>query len=986
MLAIIFLFSHTTYAVNMIEPAEYKIEVSFDIQNSRILGSAWINTHGKDMTFYTGQLHIKRVRHNNQVINFHQSDGTLKVSLPAAGILEINFEGIFKDDRNTINLNYGLVKNVIGDNGISLTETWYPQIEGLQRYRLKVYLPSTYEAVSEAEEILKTEKDGITEFSFEYPYLVDRISLIATNRYELIKDFYNGIEIYAYFFKEDVSLAHKYVEYTKRYLELYQSLIGKYPFKRFSIVENFLPSGYSMPTFTLLGQDVVRLPFIVETSLGHEILHQWFGNLVYIDYKKGNWAEGLTTYLADHLYEERKDRGREYRKNILINYGSYITEKNDFPLKDFEMRVDFPSRAIGYGKAAMVFHMLKGIVGEDIFYKSLRHLVDKRRFTYVSWDDIRVIFEENSKKDLGYFFKQWIENKGLLDLRVENAKFRQVRDKFELSFDIMQGNPPYTIDIPIKIYYLSGGVLEKKIEIEQEKNSYSILLDDIPEKLAIDENYDIARRLTLSEFPAVVSRLMGDESLIIVSPEKDDDFYSKVIDLFKKNSTVIKDSKDVKYSDMKNSSVLILGNDNSVIYRIFGKKVSEDKGFSIVVKRNPLNDEKVVGIVNSTSLEETELSYKKIPHYGRYSYLSFQNGRNISKGIEDTSMGILVDIAEEAMVIEPLSVKSLRDIFDLISEKKIIYVGEYHDRFSHHYMQLRIIKGLYERGKKIAIGMEMFQRPFQNVLDDYIANRIDEKEFLRQSEYFKRWGYEYNLYKPIIDFAKNKNIPIIALNLPKEIIEKVSKEGIDSLSDEENKSIPADLDFSDKVYTDRLYEVFKRHRSDNFDFFLQSQILWDETMAMSIDQFLRNNPDYQIVVIAGSGHLQYGEGIPIRTFRRNGYDYVILLNETEIDKNISHYVAFPKPIEGAISPKLMAILKESEGRVSIERFVPDSVSEKAGLKIGDIIISLDGIEIKDINDIRAHLFFKNIGEEVRVRILRKRFLFGYKEMEVNVKL
>lgn len=984
----ILLCSHIVYAEHTIAPSEYNLEVSFDIPASKITGSARINADDKELIFYTGQLKIYSATLNNQSIGFQYANGILKVSPPAAGILEIRYEGIFKNEQTSNDFNYGVVKNMISDSGISLTDTWYPHMEGLMRYRLKVYLPDGYEAVSETEEIKKTKVNGIAEFIFDYPHLVDRISLIATDRYEVIRDSYNNIEIYAYFFKEDVNLAGVYIEYTKKYLKLYEGLIGKYPFKRFSIVENFLPSGYSMPTYTLLGQDVVRLPFIVDTSLGHEILHQWFGNLVYIDYEKGNWAEGLTTYLADHLYEEQKEQGWDYRKQILINYGSYVTEKNDFPLKDFKMRVDFPSRAIGYGKAAMVFHMLKGIVGEDIFYKSLRDIIDRKRFTRVSWDDIRDIFEENYKKDIGFFFKQWIENKGILELKIDNANFKQVRSKFELSFDILQRGAPYILDVPIKIYYLNGEAFQELLKIDSETNSFRILLDDVPEKIVIDEDYDIARKLQIDEFPPVISRLLGDESLIIVLPEKDKDIYIGVIDLFKRESTLIKESADIEYSDMKNSSLLILDNDNPVIKKIFGKTAVQESGFSLKVKENPWNPEKVIGIVDSKSTKEADAAHKKIPHYGKYSHISFQNGKNTSKKIEKTVRGIQKHITEDAIVIEVSTVRKLKDIIDRLAEKKIIYVGEYHDRFSHHYIQMRIIKGLYDRRKKIAIGMEMFQRSFQNVLDEYIAGLIEEREFLTKSEYFKRWGFDYNLYKPIIDFAKNKNIPIIALNLQRELIDKVSKGGIDSLSDEEKKEIPLDLDFSDKEYRERLYEIFQKHPGNNFDFFLQSQILWDETMSMSINEFLKENPDFQIIVLAGSGHLQYGSGIPLRTFRRNenGYEYSILLNETEIDTDISNYVVFPKSIEGTTSPKLMITLSESEGKVRIEGFAPNSVSEKAGLKVGDIIVSIDGYEIRNINDIRTHLFFKQKGDEIRVMVLRKRFLLPDREIEIKVLL
>jgi len=138
-----------------------------------------------------------------------------------------------------------------------------------------------------------------------FPNPLNEITL-AAGKYTEFKDSFNGIGIYAYFFPEDVNLVKAYLENAKRYLKLYNALICKFPYRRFSIVENFYPTGYSRPTYTLLGQQVVRLPFIPRTSLGHEILHQWFGNLVYVDYQRGNWAEGLTTFFADHLYEEEK--------------------------------------------------------------------------------------------------------------------------------------------------------------------------------------------------------------------------------------------------------------------------------------------------------------------------------------------------------------------------------------------------------------------------------------------------------------------------------------------------------------------------------------------------------------------------------------------------------------------------------------------------------------------------------------------------------
>ncbi|MGZ3515481.1 MAG: ChaN family lipoprotein, partial [Thermodesulfobacteriota bacterium] len=157
-----------------------------------------------------------------------------------------------------------------------------------------------------------------------------------------------------------------------------------------------------------------------------------------------------------------------------------------------------------------------------------------------------------------------------------------------------------------------------------------------------------------------------------------------------------------------------------------------------------------------------------------------------------------MDSREEALAVEVSTLKTLLEIVARVADKKIIYVGETHNQFSNHVIQLEIIRDLHRRGKKIAIGMEMFQRPFQKVLDEYIEGKIDEREFLKGAEYFKRWGSDYHLYRPILLFARSKKIPVVALNQRQEMVDKVFRNGLDSLSEEEKKSLPSEMDFSDE--------------------------------------------------------------------------------------------------------------------------------------------------------------------------------------------
>ena len=958
---------------------DYALQVSFDIQASKMYGIATIPIEeGEEINLDKGRLTLLYVTLNKEKMDFSGRAETLKIRPSRAGIVEIGFEGLFKSSEQGGSL--------IDRRGIFLTGAWYPKPVQMCNYHLTVTLPDGYEGVSEAETIFKTAKGGNAVFVFAFRHPLDSINFIATNRYKIVTDRFDGVEIFAYFFSEDLNLVKTYIEHARHYLKLYDHLISPFPYKRFSIVENFLPTGYSMPTYTLLGQEVLRLPFIPETSLGHEILHQWLGNLVYIDDSKGNWAEGLTAFLSDHLYQEEKGLGFEYRKGVLTDYQSYVNAKNEFPLKDFKERTDHASEAIGYGKALMVFQMLKRMVGENRFYESVRYFVNEMRFRKASWEDIQRAFEKYYQKDLAWFFEQWINRKGLAEIVIEDAKVKPSGPRFGVTFTISQKRNVYALDLPIALYSYRGKVKDV-FHLDKEKTTFNILIDDPPERLVIDEDYDLARTLSLSEFPPVVERLIGDENPIIVLPTSGRGVYDEVVHAFKERGARVNEPGRLTVNDIEKSSMVILGANNPLIGRLYGNVAGED-GFSVLMKVNPWNARKVAGIFDARSEEEVSDAFQKIFHYGKYSFLSFDHGINRRKKIDEIPRGIREELLRPPVAVEISDLKTFADVMERVADKKIIYVGESHNQYSHHVMELEIIKDLHRRGKKLAIGMEMFQRPFQKVLDEYIEGKIDERKFLKGTQYFKRWGFDYNLYRPILLFARSEKVPVVALNQRQEIVDKVFRSGLGSLSEGDRKFVPSAMDFSDETYRDRLEKTFREHEdfgAENFNFFYQAQVLWDETMSESIDEFFKAHPGDHMVALAGSGHLAYGSGIPKRTARRNGYDYAIILNDADLEKDIADDVLFPKTIPGVISPKLMVLLKEKDGKVEIAGFPSGSNSEKAGMKAGDTILSIGHTPIRDIDDVKIDLLFRNKGENAKVRILRKGF-FGSQEIDFEVLL
>ena len=195
-----------------------------------------------------------------------------------------------------------------------------------------------------------------------------------------------------YLRKPDAALAARYLESTARNLAMYRQLVGPYPYDKFALVENFWETGYGMPSFTLLGPEVIRFPFILTSSFPHEVLHNWFGTGVFVDYARGNWAEGLTAYLADHLYKEQVGQGAEYRRDTLKRYRDYVRSNRDFPLTQFVSRESPATEAVGYGKALMAFHMLRRKLGDEAFTQALRKFYREQLGRRAGFTDLATAF------------------------------------------------------------------------------------------------------------------------------------------------------------------------------------------------------------------------------------------------------------------------------------------------------------------------------------------------------------------------------------------------------------------------------------------------------------------------------------------------------------------------------------------------------------------------------------------------------------------
>lgn len=341
-------------------------------------------------------------------------------------------------------------------------------------------------------------------------------------------------------------------------------------------------------------------------------------------------------------------------------------------------------------------------------------------------------------------------------------------------------------------------------------------------------------------------------------------------------------------------------------------------------------------------------------------------------------------------VIDLRNLPTLDDIVSELATDRVVYVGEAHTTYGHHLSQLEIIRRLHEMDSNIAIGMEFFQQPFQQHLDDYIAGRLDEKEMLRKTEYYIRWAYDYRHYKPILDYAREHGIPLIALNLPKEITRKVGAEGMDALTEEERAQIPDDIDESDSRYKKRIKSVFYQHphgEGRTFENFMQVQLLWDEGMAERAAAYLLQHPKRRLVILAGIGHLVEGTGIPQRLNRRVPVKSSIVLpaGSVEVRPGVSDFLLYPE--DAKLPPAgRMGILLAEGGKAVVRGVLPDSPADQAGLKKEDVILSLNGVSTEMLVDFRIFLMDKNPGDRLDVLVRRKGFFFGENEIVLELEL
>ena len=229
----------------------------------------------------------------------------------------------------------------------------------------------------------------------------------------------------------------------------------------------------------------------------------------------------------------------------------------------------------------------------------------------------------------------------------------------------------------------------------------------------------------------------------------------------------------------------------------------------------------------------------------------------------------ILDVASGEML-------NFNQLIDKLEQSRIVFIGEQHDHAGHHQMQLEVVRALNER-KSLAIGLEMFQAREQQALDEWTAGVSSEGDF--RLIYQRNWGW-WPLYEPIFSYARQGQIPMVGLNVPRSITRQVALSGFSSLDEEQISFLGGMTCEVDTTYEDFIRRAVGAHGHGSFNFrnFCEAQLVWDKTMARYLAHYLDQNPEQSAVVLAGSGHA-WKYGIPTQISDLGHTDFRVLLPE-----------------------------------------------------------------------------------------------------------
>jgi aminopeptidase N len=582
---------------------------------------------------------LNRMKLHGPSAKFNKKDGVWQLSLGggAEHRVSLRYKGKI-EPLDTIRQSVAVRTPSAGPDGVYLPSRggWYPDFgDEMFTYTVEIDVPEDYRAVAPGTLV----EEGIADGRYRARFAVDWPAedlIVAAGPYEIGERQHGDILLRTYFHSELAGLSDAYLDKAATYIDLYSDAVGAYPFPGFHVVSTPMQVGLGFPGMTYMGTKVLRLPFILETSLGHEVLHNWWGNGVYVDYAGGNWAEGLTTFMADYAFSQAKGQGRAMRLRWLADYAA-MPRRSDEPVNTFVSRHHGASRILGYNKVAMIFVMLEADIGAEAFDAGVRLLWDRFRFKRASWDDLRGVFEATSGDDLGRFFEQWVDQVGAPALRLKSVRTAPSGDGHQVTFTLIQDDPAYAVSVPVTVE-TSDGPRRFRIPFEDRIERFTLDVDAMPTALEIDPDAEIFRRLAVGEVP-VIMRAITLAPDVIMAIAVDDEDLAAAADALGTELVDGQVEQVVRFAAPLFNKPLILIGAGTRLSRL----LSSADLFGAPLEIYEKGDMRVwtatggrgypVLVIEVETAEQLIALTPRLSHYGSKSYLVFEDGELIDSGV-----------------------------------------------------------------------------------------------------------------------------------------------------------------------------------------------------------------------------------------------------------------------------------------------------------------------------------------------------------------
>ena len=631
-------------------PAEHAIEVMLTPTSGQIEISDQVRVEGRNNYAFrlAPWLNIESILLDDHQLGVTGFSPEYVVALPDSKqhVISFTLRGRIPA-RGTQQASTALLSSSGGD-GVYLPgyDAWIPQDDvGLIRYRMSVKLPPAQRAVATGKLVSEQVTDALYQATFEVTHPAEAPSLFA-GPYQVKERRSQGLRLRTYFHAELTALADVYLDAADGYIQRYQTSIGAYPYADFHIISAPLPVGLGFPNLTYVGRRVIPLPFMRTRSLAHEVLHNWWGSGVMVDYASGNWAEGLTTYMAD--YALARDKGeaeaRSMRIQWLRDYAA-LPAQRDQPVRAFKSKQHQASQVIGYNKLAFIFHMLANEIGQPAFADGLQRFWIRHVYGKAAWVDLQAAFEQAAGRDLDWFFTQWLERSGAPRLSLGAHSVEKVEAGYRTRIEILQPVSGYRFKLPLLLATVDGGQ-QHELTITDTLTRVEFVTPAKPRSLHVDPDSDVFRRLQQDEAPPILRDVTLHPSAITVVASTDAEFIEVARNLAVRLMDV--EPRFDSLSALQNSDrpLLLVASSNNLAGQLAQLRVDRSPELPDVahsagawtVRR--ANGAPVLVVIADNAAELASL-LRPLPHYGGQSYVLFAAGRAVSRGIWPLTRGSL---------------------------------------------------------------------------------------------------------------------------------------------------------------------------------------------------------------------------------------------------------------------------------------------------------------------------------------------------------